>query len=123
LAQTAMLAAYRDCAGWLDEMLLYLEANRNLVYETVKKDMPGAVMGKPQGTYLAWIDFNGMNLGQSPYQFFLENGRVGFNDGARFGKEGEGFIRLNYGCPRSMLDDGLERMKNALARRPEVQAA
>ena len=123
LAQTAMLAAYRDCAGWLDEMLVYLEGNRDLVYETVKNEMPGAVMGKPQGTYLAWIDFTGMGLGESPYQFFLDRGRVGFNDGARFGKEGEGFIRMNYGCPRSLLEDGLERMKKALAHRTEAQLA
>jgi len=123
LGQTATLAAYRDCAEWLDEMLVYLEDNRDLVDKTVKTEMPGVAMSKPEGTYLAWLDCRNANLGESPYQFFLDKARVGLNDGALFGKEGEGFVRLNFGCPRSLLIEGLNRMKMALKQKEEARPA
>jgi cystathionine beta-lyase len=119
LAQVAALAAYREGAEWLDDVLLYLEGNRDLVYDTVKNEMPGVAMDKPQGTYLAWLDCRGLGLEQAPSEFFLEKARVGLNNGSMFGKEGEGFVRMNFGCPRSLLEDGLSRMINAIAQQRE----
>lgn len=110
----AALAAYRDGQEWLDQVLKYLEANRDFLYETVQKKLPNIRMSKPEGTYLAWLDCRGAGIPGSPYEFFLEKARVALNDGKTFGRGGEGFVRLNFGCPRSILAEGLERMRTAL---------
>jgi cystathionine beta-lyase len=117
LGYTAMLAAYRDGQPWLDELLRYLESNRDFLVKYVRTNFPGIEMGIPDGTYLAWLDCRRAGIpSNDPFTFFLESGRVAFNDGATFGHGGEGFVRLNFGCPRSLLIQGLERMGAALAR-------
>jgi cystathionine beta-lyase len=117
LGYTAMLAAYRDGQPWLDELLRYLESNRDFLVKYVRTNFPGIEMGIPEGTYLAWLDCRRAGIpSNDPFTFFLESGRVAFNDGATFGHGGEGFVRLNFGCPRSQLIQGLERMGAALAR-------
>ena len=117
LGYVAGLAAYRDGQTWLDELLLYLEANRDLVYDEVQAHMPGITMSKPEGTYLAWLDCRAAQLPGTPHKFFLEQARVALNEGANFGRGGEGFVRLNFGCCRSLLRQALEQMKEALPRR------
>ena len=79
----------------------------------MKHELPGLQMVKPEGTYLAWIDCRGAGLGD-PYEFFLQKARVALDAGASFGPGGQGFVRLNFGCPRSMLAEALLRMKGAL---------
>jgi len=114
LAMTAACAAYQDGAPWLSAALNYLEANRDYLIDFVNNQLPGVHMAKPEGTYLAWLDCNDLSLNTSPHQFFLQKARVSLNDGATFGPGGEGFVRLNFGCPRSLLAEGLERMRHAL---------
>jgi cystathionine beta-lyase len=115
LGYTATLAAYRDGQPWLDELLRYLEANRDFVAEYVKTRLPGVGMARPEATYLAWLDCRGARLPKNdPYTFFLDTAKVALNDGATFGRPGQGFVRLNFGCPRSILAEGLERMRGAL---------
>ena len=117
LGYTAMLAAYRDGQPWLDELLRYLESNRDFLVKYVRSNFPKIEMGVPEGTYLAWLDCRKAGVpGHDPFTFFLEAGRVAFNDGKTFGRGGEGFVRLNFGCPRALLEQGLERMTTALAR-------
>jgi cystathionine beta-lyase len=117
LGYTAMLAAYRDGQPWLDELLRYLESNRDFLVKYVRSNFPKIEMGVPEGTYLAWLDCRKASIpGNDPFTFFLEFGRVAFNDGKTFGGGGEGFVRLNFGCPRALLVQGLERMTAALAR-------
>jgi cystathionine beta-lyase len=118
LGYTATLAAYRDGQPWLDALLRYLEANRDHVAEYVKKHLPGVSMGTPEGTYLAWLDCREARLpNDDPHTFFLERARVALNDGAAFGPPGRGFVRLNFGCPRALLVEGLDRMRRALVAR------
>lgn len=114
LGMVAALAAYRDGQQWLDELLLYLEANRDLLLQYVETNLPGIRMGKPEATYLAWLDCRQAGIPGNPHEFFLQKARVAMNDGATFGKGGEGFVRLNFGCPRSMLLEALQRMRAAL---------
>jgi cystathionine beta-lyase len=109
----ALGAAYREGQEWLDQLLVYLEANRDFLYDFVSTELPGLSLVKPEGTYLAWIDCRGANL-EKPSEFVLNNARVALADGAIFGPEGQGFVRLNFGCPRSMLEDALQRMKQAM---------
>jgi cystathionine beta-lyase len=114
LGQLAALAAYRDSQAWLDELLVYLEGNRNFACEFIQAELPGVSLVKPEGTYLAWLDCRQSGIQGNPYRFFLKKGRVALNDGETFGPGGEGFVRLNFGCPRAMLQEALERMKAAL---------
>lgn len=114
MGQVAAEAAYRDGGDWLVQLLRYLEGNRDYLSDFVQGELPGLSMAKPQGTYLAWLDCRETKIPGNPYEFFLEKAGVAFNDGKIFGRGGEGFVRINFGCPRSTLAEALERMKCAL---------
>jgi cysteine-S-conjugate beta-lyase len=110
----AALAAYRDGGPWLDALMRYLEANRDFTVDYVRRHFPGVGVYPPEGMYLAWLDFRQAGIsGEDPFTFFLEKGRVALNDGVTFGPGGRGFARLNFGSPRAMLAEGLERMREA----------
>jgi cysteine-S-conjugate beta-lyase len=94
--------------------LPYLQSNRDFLAQSVAQRMPGISMCKPEGTYLAWLDCRGSRLPTNPKRFFLEHARVALNGGASFGHGGEGFVRLNFGCPRSTLAEALDRMARSL---------
>ncbi len=104
------LAAYRDSGPWLTDLLTYLRENRRRVTEAVAA-MEGLEMAPVEATYLAWIDARRLPV-TDPAAFFEQAG-VGLSDGADFGTPG--FVRLNFGCPRSRLDAALERMVKALS--------
>jgi len=106
--------AYRYGQDWLEQVMDYLQANRDFLYAYVREKLPGLEMGLPEGTYLAWLDCRKAGIQGNPQKFFLEKGRVAFNDGADFGPGGEGFVRLNFACPRAILIEGLQRLKTAL---------
>lgn len=114
LAYTAAEAAYRDGQAWLDALLVYLTENRDLLVDFMREHLPQIPLTKPEGTYLAWLDCRALNTEESPYRFFLNHARIAFNDGASFGEDGKGFVRLNYGCTRSTLVDALDRMREAV---------
>ncbi len=120
LGYVAMLAAYRDGGPWLAAVLRYLEDNRDFLFEYVNAHLPGVTMAKPEGTYLAWLDCRGAGLPDNPHRFFLKKARVAVNDGATFGPGGEGFVRLNFACPRATLLAALERMRAALESVPPL---
>jgi cystathionine beta-lyase len=112
---TAAKAAYTQCDDWLRELRVYLTANRDTLVAYVREHMPGIRTTVPDATYLAWLDCRALNLQPDPFRFFLEHAKVALNDGAPFGPGGEGFVRLNFGCPRATLLEALERMRLALA--------
>jgi len=114
LGYVAALAAYREGQAWLDELLTYLEGNRDLLIRYVDEHLPGVCMGKPEATYLAWLDCRQAGIPGNPHQFFLQQAKVAVNDGKAFGRGGEGFVRLNFGCPRSMLLEALDKMRAAM---------
>jgi cystathionine beta-lyase len=114
LGQVAALAAYRDGGPWLEAVLSYLQANRDFLHDYVASHLTGVSMTRPEGTYLAWLDCREAGIPGNPHEFFLEEAKVAMNDGATFGQGGEGFVRLNFGCPRSMLVQALEQMRAAL---------
>lgn len=106
------------CDEWLAELNCYLSANRDFLVTWLARNLPEARCTLPQATYLGWLDFNDFvrdgSMPDSPYRFFLEKARVGLSDGTTFGEGGEGFVRLNFGCPRSTMLAALEQMKSAL---------
>ena len=113
LANEAARAVYSAGADWLDELLAYLEANRDFLVEFLNTHSPEIQMVKPEGTYLAWLDCQKSELLPDPYDFFLTKAKVALNDGKAFGENGKGFVRLNFGCPRSTLSEALDRMVEA----------
>ncbi|HOT72774.1 MAG TPA: PatB family C-S lyase [Anaerohalosphaeraceae bacterium] len=110
LGYAACTAAYREGADWLEALLDYLRDNRDLLCQTINA-LPGLSVQPPQATYLAWIDCRGLGL-PNPADFFEEAG-VGLSDGAEF--EGSGYVRLNFACPKSRLQEALRRMHKALS--------
>jgi cystathionine beta-lyase len=113
----AAQAAYSSGGEWLDQLLPYLQANRDFLRRYVESELPGVSLAEPEGTYLAWLDCRASANPQAaadPFNFFLEQACVALVDGKSFGPGGDGFVRLNFGCPRSALEAALMRMKNAL---------
>ena len=110
------LAALTDGQEWLDQVLLYLTANRDYLARYVEERMPGIRMTRMEATYLAWLDCRNSGIPGDPFQFFLKEAKVALNDGREFGKGGEGFVRLNFACPRRTLSEALDRMRSALQR-------
>lgn len=119
LGLNAALAAYKFGGDWLDQVLVYLEANRDILVDFVKNKLPGVDIWSPEGTYLGWLDCRGLELDEAPQAFFLKNAKVGLNNGSDFGEAGEGFVRLNFGCPRALLEQGMMQLKTALERDDE----
>ena len=109
-------AAYRHGQPWLERLLPYLEANRDFLWEFRQRELPGIKMRKPEATYLGWLDCRDLAL-DDPYEFFLKEARVALNSGPSFGMGGAGFVRLNFGCPRAILQEALERMKQAIQKK------
>lgn len=116
LGLEATRAAYSQCGAWLDALKHYLQANRDYLFDTVQTRLPGVVMHAPQGTFLAWLDCSALGL-DDPQQFFLEQAKVGLSAGIEFGDDSQQFVRLNFGCPRALLEEGLQRMERALQQR------
>ncbi|MFZ1982856.1 MAG: PatB family C-S lyase, partial [Desulfatitalea sp.] len=105
----AAQAAYAHGKPWWVALLKYLRGNRDLVYQAVQQ-MESLSMGPVEATYLAWIDARQGSF-QDPARFFEQSG-VGLSDGTFFGAPG--FVRLNFGCPRSLLQTALQRMTHAV---------
>ncbi len=115
LSQEAGLAAYRDCDDWLEDLLDYLEDNRNYVQNYLHENIPQITLNKNEATFLMWLDCSALPIEGSPAKFFAEKAHVQLNDGAAFGKGYEKFVRLNIGTNRATLSEALERMKKALS--------
>lgn len=106
----ACAAAYRHGEPWRRELIQYLRGNRDLLYRFAAERLPGIALRPMEATYLAWLDVRELGL-DAPAKFFEDAG-VGLSNGNDFGTPG--FLRLNFGCPRARLQEGLERMASAL---------
>jgi cystathionine beta-lyase len=112
--RAAQAAFSGQCDEWLKELRYYLTDNRDFLVDYVTKNMPGVRVTIPQATYLAWLDFTQIELEQSPFQFFFDKAKVALADGAIYGENGKGHVRLNFGTSRKILQQGLDRMHKAL---------
>lgn len=106
----ACAAAYKQGEPWRQAVLAYLRENYQLVFNFVRDELPGISFRPMQATYLAWLDVSGLGL-EDPLGHFEKHG-VGLSDGNPF--DGSQHLRLNFGCPRSRLREGLERMAASL---------
>jgi len=114
MGHVAALAGFRDGQEWLDQLLIYLKGNRDFLSHYIKNRFPNIRMIKIEATYLAWLDCREAGIPGNPSEFFLKNSKVALNDGSEFGRVGEGFVRLNFACPRKTLNEALERMRAGL---------
>ncbi|MCF7890813.1 pyridoxal phosphate-dependent aminotransferase [Candidatus Bipolaricaulota bacterium] len=111
----ALKAAYRDGEKWLGEQLAYLQENMEFSYSFVKEQIPLVKPIKPEGTTLLWLDCRPLGLTKGELEDLVVNeARVGLDFGHWFGPGGDGFVRLNYACPRETLEEGLERISRAV---------
>jgi cystathionine beta-lyase len=114
LGVDATVAAWREGQPWLDAVMTRLVANRQRVADFVDEEIREIRHYSPEGTFLAWMDCRELDLQPSAYKFFLERAKVGLNDGADFGTNGENRVRLNFGTSPAILEQILERMVSAV---------
>ena len=106
--------AYNEGEEWLEQMLEYVEANIDFMEQYLKDNMPKMGMIRPQASFLVFLDARGLGLPHDELvEFFVREAKVGMNDGAMFGEEGSGYMRMNLGCPRSVLEKALNQIKAA----------
>ena len=111
----AFETAYQTGDEWLDGLLPYLENNADFLCQFIDQRVPKLRMVKPEGTYLAWLDCRELGLSDKELKgFFVNEAKVGVNSGDVFGKQGEGFVRLNFGCSKELLREGMERIERAI---------
>ena len=109
-------AAYKHGDAWLDEMLRYLEKNITYTEQFLQRELPRVKMIPPEGSFLLWLDFRDTGLTHEQVrEKLLHEAKLGLNSGTDFGKEGEGFFRMNIGCPLATVQEGLERIKKAFS--------
>jgi cystathionine beta-lyase len=112
----AMIAGYRHCALWLDDVVTYIAGNHAFAADYIDRNIPGVRKVEAEATYLGWLDFRGTGLGQDEIMDSLVNkGGVGLYSGTDFGEEGMGFFRMNLACPRAVLEQGLEGIRKAMS--------
>lgn len=111
----ALQAAYNHGQEWLDELLVYLQANLEFLQDYIAENIPQIKVIEPEGTYLFWLDFRQLGLDDKQIKRLLfKDARLILNPGDIFGEQGRGFQRINIACPRSLLKEGLERLNRAV---------
>lgn len=110
----ALEAAYTHGDEWLSQLMDYLQGNYNFLETFLKERMPKVKVMHPDATYLIWMDFSAYGLSDEELNKALIDAGVGLNRGLQFGKQGKGFMRINIGCPRSVLQEALLRVEKAL---------
>lgn len=109
------IVAYQHGDEWLDALKGYLHANLEYVAERLNLEFPTINYQVPEGTYLAWIDLNSLNINMDELQRTLINDhKVAIMRGDTYGSAGKGYIRLNVGCPRSKVVTGVAALITAL---------
>ncbi|AUJ23592.1 MalY/PatB family protein [Virgibacillus dokdonensis] len=112
----ALMEGYNHAAYWVDSLREYLYENMEIVYDFIKKEIPSLQFTIPQSTYLAWIDASQLNMSSTVVQEYLvQVGKVGIMSGDVYGAKGN-FLRMNVGCPKEKLYNGLDRLKISVNR-------
>lgn len=111
----AVIAAYREDRTWLDSLKDYIEGNISRVESFFAENNLGFKPIRPQASFLVWLDCRGLGLPQDKLMdLFLSKAKVIPSDGNSYGPGGEGFVRLNVGCPASILDEALSRIRTTI---------
>ena len=115
VSEAGFIAGWREGGPWLDALMAHLAGNVDHMEAFLAERLPAARLIRPEATYLVWLDFNGLGMAHEEITArLLERARVRLEDGSAFGAGGAGFYRVNIACPRSLLDEALERIAGAL---------
>ncbi len=112
----ASVAAYREGAPWLEDVVAVIDHNRSLLADLLAETLPGVGYAPPRAGYLTWLDFRALELGDDPCEALLERGRVALNAGPTFGPQGRGFARLNIGTSPALVEEAVRRIGKAVGR-------
>ncbi|GAB3803481.1 MalY/PatB family protein [Virgibacillus kimchii] len=116
MGNAAIEAAYNHGEAWLDELLTVIDENKKYVMDMFAKNTPELKVINAEGTYLLWIDCSGLNMDNKELKkFMIEEAKVGLNAGAEYGDEGGQFMRMNLGCPKATVEEGVRRIVDAVA--------
>lgn len=114
-AYTATQAAYEGGEDWLNELLKYIQGNIDFVSNFIEKNIPQIKVMKPEASFLLWLDCRELGLSQKELvRLFTDKAHLMLNNGTMFGKEGEGFMRMNVGSPRAVIEKAMNNLKNAI---------
>ncbi|GIP48828.1 aminotransferase [Paenibacillus sp. J53TS2] len=115
---SATIAAYTQSEDWLDAVLDYIRANRDFAIAYLAAHLPAAAPILSEGTYLLWVDCRALGWDKAQIkQMMYKEAKIAFTEGSVYGQNGEGFLRINLACPRSLLQEALERFCTAAAAR------
>ena len=114
----AAYGAYSGGDEWLRQLLIYLKGNRDFALEYIRQHMPQIKTTVPTATYLLWMDMRGLPIEGDLLEFCHKTAGIAPSPGGFFGSAGDGFVRLNFGCPRVTLVTGLERLRAAVEQLP-----
>lgn len=114
LGAFATVAAFEEGEPWLDKLMAQLDINRKLVLRLVEEKLPKARTHMPHCSYLAWIDFSAYELGDDPAGYLVENAKVAFVPGVRFGEAFSGYIRFNFATSPEIIEEAINRVAKAL---------
>lgn len=114
LGPVAMAAAFNEGKEWRKQMLDYLTGNIDFAMDYFQKYIPQIKPWRPEASFLLWLDCREMTLSDKDLlAFFVKKAKLGISPGVMFGKEGAGFMRMNFAVPRPTLEKALEQLKNA----------
>lgn len=112
---TAAETSYAHGDEWLDQLLVYLEGNRDALLAYVKEHLPQVKAMSPEGTYMVWMDCTAIsNKPAELKQLMFDKAGVAFTEGSVFGEQGAGYLRVNLACPRSLLLEALDKFVEAI---------
>lgn len=118
LGMRALITAYTECACYADGVNAYTLDNIRLAVPRINSAVPGVSAYVPESTFLLWLDCRGLGLPQTGIEdFFVKEAKLALNPGTAFGPEGEGFMRMNLACPRSTVEEALDRLERAARKR------
>lgn len=115
--EVATVTAYTDpeCHRWLDEAIEYVDANKRFVKEYLKENCPQITTLESEGTYFAWLNCEKLGMtGRELERFMLDKARVAFCAGYEFGEAGDGYLRMNLACPRSIVEKAMRQIADAV---------
>ncbi|MBE5777518.1 MAG: putative C-S lyase [Clostridiales bacterium] len=113
-AVAAARACYESCDEWLNGLLAYLDEGRQMLLEYVRRLLPKAVMKPVEATYLAWVDLRAYGYNTEELNARCKEAGIILNRGTFFGDCGDGFVRINFGCPHANLLEGVKRLAKAV---------
>lgn len=114
-AVVANKVAMNEGKEWFNELIEYLEGNILFAQEYITKNIPKLKFSNVEGTYLLWLDCRELNMSQEDLvSFFVNKAKLALNDGSTFGENGIGYMRMNLGCPRKILEKALNQLRDAV---------